>query len=272
MELEKRLGRQLTRANSRYGLFAGGDRLLVGISGGKDSWAMLHLLQRAQRLAPFDFTILPFHLDQAHPGFPVQVIRDRLAANGETFVIEREDTYSIVEARLQPGKTPCSLCSRLRRGILYSAARRYGCNKIALGHHREDLNETLLLNLFYSGTMATMPPRLINDEGDVEVIRPLALCAESDIAAFAAEQSFPIIPCMLCGRGKDLKRDRIKRLLTELETEIPEVRNSLLAGLGNVRRSHLLDPALWPGTSLDPDRAPKDSPHPESSSRPDTHN
>lgn len=250
MELEKRLGKLVTQANARFELFTPGDRILVGVSGGKDSYTMLHLMRRAVRLAPFDFEIVAFHLDQGHPGFDVASIRGYLTAQDSPFIIEREDTYSIVTEKLKPGATPCSLCSRLRRGILYNAARRHGCNKIALGHHREDLVETLLLNLFFSGMLQSMPPKLLNDAGDVKVIRPLALVPQDDIVAFAVEQRFPIVPCTLCGRGKQLKRDRIGRLVTELEKEIPDVRRSIVAAMGNVRPSHLLDAAIYDHKTL----------------------
>ena len=244
-KLEKRLGKQMAQLSSKLSLYGPGDRIMVGISGGKDSYTMLHLLQRAQRLAPFDFEILAFHLDQGHPGFPVHKIDSYLATTGAEYAIEKRDTYSIVEAKLEPGATPCSLCSRLRRAILYDAAVRHGCNKLALGHHREDLVNTTLLNLFYSGMLATMPPKLKSDDGRITVIRPLATCDEREIIEFSALQEFPIVPCMLCGRGKNLKRDRVAKLVDELEREIPDIRRSIVAALGNVRPSHLLDSDLF---------------------------
>ena len=244
-KLEKKLGKQMAQLNSKLALYGPGDRVMVGISGGKDSYTMLHLLLRAQKLAPFDFEIFAFHLDQGHPGFPVHIIDGYLDSIGVEYAIERRDTYSIVEAKLEPGATPCSLCSRLRRAILYDAAVRHGCNKLALGHHREDLVNTTLLNLFYSGMLATMPPKLRSDDGRIVVIRPLATCDEREIIEFSHAQEFPIVPCMLCGRGKDLKRDRVARLVDELETEIPDIRRSIVAALGNVRPSHLLDSELF---------------------------
>lgn len=244
-KLEKRLGKQMAQLNTKLSLYGPGDRIMVGISGGKDSYTMLHLLRRAQRIAPFDFDIFAFHLDQGHPGFPVEKIDSYLASSGVDYAIERRDTYSIVEAKLEPGATPCSLCSRLRRAILYDAAVRHGCNKLALGHHREDLVHTTLLNLFYSGMLATMPPKLRSDDDRITVIRPLATCGEQEIIEFSNLEEFPIVPCMLCGRGKDLKRERVARLVTELEKEIPDIRRSIVAALGNVRPSHLLDSDLF---------------------------
>ena len=248
--LEKRIGREMAELNGRMALYGEGDRILVGMSGGKDSYTMLHMLRRAQRMAPFRFEIKAFHLDQAHPGFPVDTIRRYLDGEGVDFAIERHDTYSIVTDKIPVGQTPCSLCSRLRRGILYDAAKRHGCNRIALGHHREDLIETLLLNLFYSGMLATMPPKLVSDAGDNMVIRPLAQVPETLIAEFATAMAFPVVPCTLCGRGKDLKRDRIGRLVTELEAEIPDLSRSLMAAMANVRPSHLLDADLFDHHSL----------------------
>jgi len=244
-KLEKRLGKQMAQLNMKLSLYGPGDRIMVGISGGKDSYTMLHMLRRAQRITPFDFDIFAFHLDQGHPGFPVHKIDDYLASIGVEYAIERKDTYSIVEAKLEPGATPCSLCSRLRRAILYDAAVRHGCNKLALGHHREDLVNTTLLNLFYSGMLATMPPKLRSDDDRITVIRPLATCDEREIIEFSNLEGFPIVPCMLCGRGKNLKRDRVAQLVTELEREIPDIRRSIVAALGNVRPSHLLDTNLY---------------------------
>ena len=244
-KLEKRLAKQMAQLNTKLHLYGPGDRIMVGISGGKDSYTMLHLLRRAQRIAPFKFEILAFHLDQGHPGFPVETIDSYLKSTGVDYEIEHRDTYSIVESKLEPGATPCSLCSRLRRAILYDAAVRHGCNKLALGHHREDLIHTTLLNLFYSGMLATMPPKLRSDDGRMIVIRPLAACDEQEIIEFSSLQQFPIVPCMLCGRGKDLKRERVAQLVDSLEAEIPDIRRSILAALGNVRPSHLLDTELF---------------------------
>jgi tRNA 2-thiocytidine biosynthesis protein TtcA len=249
-DLERKISKEMTRLNARFNLFGEGDRILVGVSGGKDSYTMLHMLRRAQQKAPFKFDIVAFHLDQGHPGFPVQRLADYLESEGYDWIIEREDTYSIVTDKVPEGKTPCSLCSRLRRGILYNAARRHGCTKVALGHHRDDLVVTLMLNLFYSGMMATMPPKLRSDEGDNVVIRPLGYVPESWIVNLAKERKFPIIPCTLCGRGADLKRNRMARLLRDLEAEIPDVKRSLMAAMANVRPSHLLDERVYDHKNL----------------------
>ncbi len=248
--LEKRIGKEMADLNGRLELYGEGDRILVGMSGGKDSYTLLHMLRRAQRLAPFRFEVLPFHLEQGHPGFPVHILRGYLESLGIPFEIEHQDTYSIVTEKIPEGQTPCSLCSRLRRGILYDAARRHGCNKVALGHHRDDLIETLLLNLFYSGMLATMPPKLVSDSGDNLVIRPLAQVPEQLIRQFSVRAGFPIIPCSLCGRGRDLKRDRVGRLVAELEREIPDLSRSILAAMQNVRPSHLLDEEIFDHRAL----------------------
>ena len=240
-DLERRIARLMAECNAQFGLYGEGDRILVGISGGKDSYTLLHLLQRVQRKAPFRFELLAFHLDQGHPGFPVHRIREYLEHLRIEFVIHRADTYSVVTEKIPVGQTPCSLCSRLRRGILYTEAERLGCSRIALGHHREDLLETVLLNLFYSGQLQTMPPKLRSDDGRNVVIRPLAFVPEAWIAEFAQQMAFPVIPCTLCGRGRDLKRDRMAALVDSLEREIPDIRKTMLAALGNVHVSHLLD-------------------------------
>src|SRR5437763_3134200 len=241
--LRKRLLRDVGRAIADFRLIEPGDRILVGISGGKDSFTLLHLLQQLQKSAPIQFSLVACNLDQGHPGFPAARLEAYLKSTGALTVMLREDTYAVVKRLVPEGKTACSVCSRLRRGILYNAAQQLGCSKIALGHHRDDLIESLLLSMLFSGKMRSMPPRLRSDDGLNVVIRPLCYAAESDIAAFAEERKFPIIPCDLCGSQENLQRKRVKRLLAELESEHPGVRASILGAMGNVMPEHLLDRA-----------------------------
>jgi tRNA 2-thiocytidine biosynthesis protein TtcA len=242
--VEDRLLRQVARASSDFSLLEPGDRVMVAVSGGKDSHALLYLLRQIARRAPFEFSLVAVNVDQGHPGFPQTLLPEYFTREGYEFEIVREDTYSVVKEKVPVGKTTCSLCSRLRRGILYTTAVRLGCTKIALGHHRDDVIETLLLNLFFSGQTKAMPPRLRSDDGRNVVIRPLVYAAEADLAAFAEEKAFPIIPCDLCGSQEQLQRKRVKALLTTLEAENPNIRRNILAALGNVRPTHLLDHGL----------------------------
>lgn len=242
--LEKRLMNLIGRASGDFDLIEPGDRIMVAISGGKDSWAMLHLLRATKAKVPFDFDFIAVNLDQGQPGFQGHVITDYLDEHGYPYKMVAQDTYSVVTEKIPEGKTYCSLCSRMRRGILYNTAVELGCNKIALGHHRDDSIETLMLNLLYSGQIKAMPPRLTSDDGRNIVIRPLIYCAEDDIAAFAQEQAFPILPCDLCGSQDNLYRKRVKNLLTELSADNNNVRGNLLAALSNVKPSHLLDKEL----------------------------
>lgn len=242
--LEKRLAKGMGAAIADFSMIEDGDRILVACSGGKDSSVLLHLLQRARERAPVRFELVGYHLDQGHPGFPVHVVEEFFKARGVRYEIERQDTYSIVQEKLEPGKTTCSLCSRLRRGILYNAAPRLGCNKIALGHHRDDVIETALLNLFFAGTLAAMPPKLVSNDGRNTVIRPLAYCAEDEIKQLAAGMKFPVVPCSLCSTQPDLQRDAMSRLVDELEKRQPNVRQSIVRALADVRPSHLLDRRL----------------------------
>lgn len=217
---------------------------MVCMSGGKDSYALLHLLERARRRAPVRFQLVAVHLDQGHPGYDGRPLQRWLHDRGFEHHILREDTHAIVTARVPEGKTYCSLCSRLRRGILYNAAEELGCNKIALGHHRDDAVETLLLNMMFAGSLGAMPPKLVTKDGRNIVIRPLLYCSEARIAELARVLRFPILPCDLCGSQDNLWRQRIKRMLTDLEAEAPNVRDSMLAAMAHVRPSHLLDPSL----------------------------
>ncbi|TVQ88018.1 MAG: tRNA 2-thiocytidine(32) synthetase TtcA [Deltaproteobacteria bacterium] len=243
--LEKKLARDVARASKDFGLFEPDDRVMVAISGGKDSYTMLHILRHIARRVPFGLEIIAVNLDQGQPGFPVEILRSWLQDQGYEHRIIYRDTYSIVKEKVPEGKTTCSLCSRLRRGILYNVAEELGCTKIALGHHRDDVIETLLLNLLYSGQLKAMPPLLRSDDGRNTVIRPLVYCREDEIAAFAEEMAFPILPCDLCGSQENLQRKKIKRLLSALEADNPKIKGNLFAALGNVRPSHLLDRKMW---------------------------
>ena len=241
MELESKLYRQVREACEHYALLAPGDRILVAMSGGKDSYTLFHLLMRLVPRLPFSVELVAVHLDQVQPGYDGAGLRRYLEQTGWPFEILREDTYSVVTAHLDDASTYCSLCSRLRRGILYTAAERLGCNKLALGHHRDDSLETFLLNLFYSGKLQAMPAKYTTDDGRFEVIRPLIGCAERDIAALAGTLAFPIIPCNLCGSQDGLKRDAMTALLDQLERDHPHVRAVMANALANVRPTHLLD-------------------------------
>ena len=239
--LEKQLFRQFRRTDARYELFAPGDRVMVAISGGKDSYVLLHLMGLYLPRLRFDVEFIAVHLDQQQPGYDGAPLRSWLEQSPYPFEILSEDTYSVVTDNIAPGGTYCSLCSRLRRGILYSAAERLGCNKIALGHHRDDTLETFMMNLFYTGKLQAMPAKYRTDDGRFEVIRPLMETGEDRIAELASMLEFPSIPCNLCGSQAGLRRDRMTELLTELERENPRLRSGMLSALQNVRGTHLLD-------------------------------
>jgi len=239
--LNKRLGRKLAASCHKFELLRPDDRVMVAVSGGKDSYTLLHLLTSLVRRLPFRVSLVAVHLDQKQPGYDGQKLEAWLKAQEVDYEILSEDTYSVVTDRIEEGATYCSLCSRLRRGILYTAAERLGCTAIALGHHRDDSLETFLMNLMYEGRLQAMPPGYTTNDGRFRVIRPLIECAESEIAELAELEAFPIMPCNLCGSQDGLKRDAMTVLLHQLEESNPGVRTIMLAALGNVRPTHLFD-------------------------------
>ncbi|WP_269533728.1 tRNA 2-thiocytidine(32) synthetase TtcA [Chitinimonas sp. BJYL2] len=240
-KLTKRLRHAVGDAINDFNMIEQGDRIMVCLSGGKDSYTMLDILMSLQRSAPIDFELIAVNLDQKQPGFPEHVLPEYLSALGVPFKIVEEDTYSIVKRVVEEGKTTCGLCSRLRRGILYRVADELGCTKIALGHHREDILETLFLNMFYGGKLKAMPPKLVSDDGKHMVIRPLAYCREKDIERYATIREFPIIPCNLCGSQPNLQRDVIGKMLKEWDKQFPGRIESMFRSLQNVVPSHLAD-------------------------------
>ncbi|MEQ1772943.1 MAG: tRNA 2-thiocytidine(32) synthetase TtcA [Burkholderiales bacterium] len=244
-KLAKRLRRLAGQAIADFDMIRDGDKIMVCLSGGKDSYALLDILLHLKAHAPIHFDLVVVNLDQKQPNFPEHILPDYLRQLGVPFHIEEQDTYSIVKRVIPEGKTMCSLCSRLRRGVLYRVASELGATKIALGHHRDDILETFLLNLFYGGKLKTMPPKLVSDDGKHVVIRPLAYCEEKDLAEWAEVKQFPIIPCTLCGSQENLKRKEAKALLREWEKKFPGRVETMLTSLQNIAPSHMLDKQLF---------------------------
>jgi tRNA 2-thiocytidine biosynthesis protein TtcA len=251
-KLRKRLLRQMRQALEDFAMVTPGRRWLVAMSGGKDSYGLLALLLdlKWRGLLPVD--LLACNLDQGQPGFPGHVLPEFLSHHGVPHRIERRDTYSVVKEKVPEGATYCSLCSRLRRANLYRIAREEGCSALVLGHHREDILETFFMNLFHGGKLASMPPKLLNDDGDLIVLRPLSFCAESDLARLAEAMRFPIIPCDLCGSQDGLQRNAMKTMLEEIERKMPGRKDTMIRALSNARPSHLLDRALFDFAGLAP--------------------
>jgi len=243
--LRGRLEHQVGKAIGDFNMIEEGDTVMVCMSGGKDSYTLLEILRALQKRAPINFKLIAMNLDQKQPGFPDHVLPEYLKSTGVQFRIETQDTYSIVKEKIPEGKTTCSLCSRLRRGIIYRVAGELGANKIALGHHRDDMIETLFLNMFFGGKLKAMPPKLVTDKGDHIVIRPLAYCAEKDIARFARGMEFPIIPCNLCGSQENLQRQNIKEMLSQWELHYPGRSQTIFTSMQNLKPSHLLDGTLF---------------------------
>jgi tRNA 2-thiocytidine biosynthesis protein TtcA len=249
-KLFKRLARLVGQAIGDFNMIEDGDKVMVCMSGGKDSYALLDILLRLRERAPIHFDIVAVNLDQKQPGFPEHVLPEYLSSMNVPFHIENQDTYSIVKRLVPEGKTTCSLCSRLRRGILYRVAGELGATKIALGHHRDDILQTLLLNLFYGGKLKGMPPKLQSDDGKNVVIRPLAYVKETDLEKYAELRAFPIIPCNLCGSQPNLKRAEMKALIREWDKRFPGRVENMFNALSNVVPSHLMDPRLFPFAGL----------------------
>jgi tRNA 2-thiocytidine biosynthesis protein TtcA len=244
-KLAKRLRRLAGQAIGDFDMIGDGDKVMVCLSGGKDSYALLDILLHLKAHAPVRFDLVAVNLDQKQPGFPAHVLPEYLTKLGVPFRIAEQDTYSVVKRVIPEGKTMCSLCSRLRRGVLYRLAGELGATRIALGHHRDDIIETFFLNMFYGGTLKAMPPKLVSDDGRHVVIRPLAYCEEQDLSEYAELRQFPIIPCTLCGSQENLKRKEVKTLLREWEKRHPGRVATILTSIQNVRPSHLLDRTLF---------------------------
>lgn len=252
-KLKKRLRRHTGQAIGDFNMIEDGDRIMVCLSGGKDSYTLLDILMSLQKIAPVSFSLIAVNLDQKQPGFPDHILPEYLEQLGVEYKIVEEDTYSIVQDKIPEGKTTCSLCSRLRRGIIYRTAKELGVTKIALGHHRDDIIETMMLNMFYGGKLKGMPPKLVSDNGEHVVIRPLAYCREKDIIKYADQQKFPVIPCNLCGSQPNLQRQNIKQMLNGWDKQFPGRIESMFRAMQNVVPSHLADNELFDFKSIDRD-------------------
>jgi tRNA 2-thiocytidine biosynthesis protein TtcA len=251
-KLSKRLHRLVGQAIADFNMIGAGDKVMVCLSGGKDSHALLDLLLSLRERSPVPFEIVAVNLDQKQPGFPEQVLPDYLRSRGVTFRIEQQDTYSIVKRLIPEGQTMCSLCSRLRRGILYRVAGELGATRIALGHHRDDMVATLLMNMFFGSRLKGMPPKLVSDDGRHVVIRPLAYVAEDDLIRWAEHRRFPIIPCTLCGSQENLQRVQVRKMMREWERQYPGRIDNMASAMGRITLSHLMDRNLYPFTTLEP--------------------
>jgi tRNA 2-thiocytidine biosynthesis protein TtcA len=249
-KLSKRLHRQVGQAIADFNMIEEGDKVMVCLSGGKDSYALLDILLNLQQRAPIRFELVAVNLDQKQPGFPEDVLPNYLRSRGVPFHIEEQDTYSIVKNIIPEGKTMCSLCSRLRRGILYRVAKELGATKIALGHHRDDMVVTLLMNMFFGSRIKGMPPKLVSDNGEHVVIRPLAYVAETDLERWAVHRQFPIIPCSLCGSQENLQRVQTKAMIREWEKKFPGRIDNMFTAMGNITLSHMMDRSLYPFTTV----------------------
>lgn len=249
-QVTKKLQRAVGEAITQFEMIAEGDKIMVCLSGGKDSYTMLQMLMHFKKVAPVSFEIIAVNLDQKQPGFPIEVLPKYLSELEVPYKILEKNTYKVVMEKTPEGKTTCSLCSRLRRGTLYEAAKDLGCNKIALGHHRNDILETFFLNFFFAGKMETMPPKFLNDAGDLIVLRPLAFCKESDIEEYSEFMDFPIIPCNLCGSQENLQRVKVKQMIADWESDFPDRSTVMMNALQNVYPSHLLDRKLYDFSTL----------------------
>ncbi len=244
-QVTKKLQRSVAEAIEQFSMIENGDKIMVCLSGGKDSYTLLNMMLHFKKVAPISFDIIAVNLDQKQPGFPEEILPKYLSDLNVAYKIIEKNTYKVVMEKTPEGKTTCSLCSRLRRGTLYEAARDLGCNKLALGHHRNDIIETFLLNFFFAGKLETMPPKFVNDTGDLIILRPLSLCKESDIETYANLLNFPIIPCNLCGSQENLQRKKIKEMIADWEQDFPDRSSVMMNALQNVYPSHLLDKTLY---------------------------